>query len=124
MIDKIIADAEFEQLRTGALEQMVNLISKNPGDAFKIQDFIRDNSDRVHEIVNMWISFLRDISIIHCHGENMVINSDKLPLLRNLSRNIDMARCVKGVEILTESENMLQKSVKNTAVILRAALLL
>ncbi len=124
MVDKIIADTEFEELRTKALSELAHLISTNPSDAFKAADFIRDNSDKAREIVNMWISFIRDISILHCHCEEKVINSDKLPQLRNLSKNIDLARCVKGIELLVESENMLLRSVKNTAVILRCALLL
>ncbi len=123
-VDKIIADEAFEELRTKTLDELANLISTNPADAFKIQDFIKDNADKVSEITDMWLSFLRDIAIIHCHGDEMLINSDKADRLRALSRNIDLARCVKGAELLVESKNMLARSVKNTAVLLRCALLL
>lgn len=124
MADKIIADTEFEELRTKALNAMPSLISTNPAEAFKIQSFISENSNKAGEIVNMWISFLRDISLIHCHSEELLINSDKLSQLRTLSGGIDLKRCVKGVEILVESQNMLERSVKSTAVLLRGALLL
>lgn len=123
-VDKIIADEAFEELRTKSLDELANLISTNPSDAFKVQDFIKANPDKVSEITDMWLSFLRDIAIIHCHGNDMLINSDKAERLRAMSRSIDLARCVKGAELLVESKNMLARSVKNTAVLLRCALLL
>ena len=124
MVDKIIADAEFEELRTKALNVMPFLISQNPADAFKVSDFAGENSDKVRDIISMWISFLRDISLIHCHNEEILINSDKRKELYALSRSIDLARCVKGAELLVESDNMLLRSVKSSAVLLRCALLI
>jgi hypothetical protein len=123
-VDKIAADDEFEDLRSRSLSMMSALVSTNPADAFKIQDFINDNKEKVNTIVDMWISFLRDISIIHCGAYDAVINSDKLSTLRSLCTKIDLKRCVKGVELLVESQNMLSKFVKSSAVLLRCALLL
>ena len=123
-VDKIIADTEFEELRNKALNIMPFLISKNEADAFKVSEFANENSDKIRDIIAMWISFLRDISLIHCHNEDVLINSDKRKELYAMSRTIDLARCIKGVELLVESDNMLIKSVKCSAVTLRCALLL
>jgi len=124
MVDKIISDVEFEELRTKSLEIMPFLISTNHSDSFKVSDFANENSDKINDILNLWISFLRDISLILCRSEETLINSDKLTQLKALSKNITLKRCIDGVNLLVESSNMISRSVKNSSVVLRCALLL
>lgn len=124
MADKLAADEEFDDLRSKSLSMMNVLVSENPQDAFKIQEFISDNKDRAKEIYDMWLSFLRDISVIHCGNTEAVINSDKLDALRTLCAKIDLKRCIRGAELIVESEEMLSKAVKLSASALRLALML
>ncbi|MDO5398676.1 MAG: DNA polymerase III subunit delta' C-terminal domain-containing protein [bacterium] len=122
--DKLAADEEFDDLRNKALSVMKSLSSTNPRDAFKVQEFISNNKDKAKDIYDMWLSFLRDISIIHCGNTEAVINSDKLDALKSLCQQIDLKRCIKGAELIVESEEMLARSVKLSAAALRLALLL
>lgn len=122
--DKLASDEEFDDLRSKALSVMKSLSSTNPQDAFKVQEFISDNKDKAKDIYDMWLSFLRDISVIHCGNTEAVINSDKLDILKSLCQRIDLKRCIKGAELIVESEEMLSRSVKLSAAALRLALLL
>lgn len=122
--DKLAADEEFYDLRGKALSVMKYLSSTNPQDAFKVQEFITENKDKAKDIYNIWLSFLRDISVIHCKNTEAVINSDKLDSLKSLCHRIDLKRCIKGAELIVESEEMLSRSVKLSAAALRLALLI
>ena len=123
-VDTLACDDEFEDLRNKSISMLTTLASENPNDAFKIQDFISDNKENARDICDMWISFLRDISVLQCGIFEAVINSDKLDTLRSLCTRFDLKRCIKGVELLIESEEMLSKSVKASSVMLRCALLI
>jgi len=122
--DSLAADDSFDELRGKCLFMLERLLSNDAEDAFKIEDFVGENSDRINEICDIWISLLRDISVLHCGKTEAVINSDKLDALRQLMPKADLKRCVRGVELLVESEEMLSKSVKAGAVMLRCALMI
>lgn len=123
-VDDIAGNEAFEDMRNSALAQLPNLISQNPADAFEVQKYIEENKDSAKDIIDIWISFLRDIFVIHCGAAEAVINSDRVQTLTGLCARIDMKRCLKGVKLLTECEEMLAKYVKTSAAVLRCALLL
>ena len=122
--DALAADDSFDELRGKCLFMIERLLSKDAADAFKIEDFVSENADRVNEICDIWISLLRDISVLHCGRREAVINSDKIDALRALMPKADLKRCIRGAELLVESEEMLSKSVKANAVMLRCALMI
>lgn len=123
-VDKIVLDEEFENLRNSALTALPQLISSNIQDAFKVQKYAEENKDKIKDIVDIWISFLRDVAVIHCGASDKIINSDREQTLRGMCSKIDLLNCVEGIHLLTQSEEMLSRSVKASAVILRCALLM
>ena len=122
--DKMIADKDFENIRTQALEYLPKLISGKSSCAFEVSDLAVKNAERINEIIDIWISYIRDITAIHCGAADKIINSDKADILRGMCSEIDTKRCMSAVERLIESKNMLQKSVKLNAVMLRCVLCL
>lgn len=122
--DKTAVDEDFENMRSGSLMMLTALVSQDPSDAFKVQKYIEENKDSAGDIVDMWIMFLRDISVIQCGEPEAVINSDRLETLRGISSKIEPARCMNAVKRLVECKEMMSKSVKLSAAVLRCALLI
>ena len=122
--DKIIADKDFERLRAEALQYLPKLLSGKISCAFEIEDFSVKNAERINEIIDIWISYIRDLIALHYRADDAIINSDKSDALRKLCHEIDTKKYMDAVKRLVESKNMLQKSVKLSAVMLRCALCL
>lgn len=121
--DTLANDDEFEDLRSKSLAMMLPLTSHSSNDAFKIRDFIEENKDKAHQIYEIWLSFVRDISVIQCGNLDAVINSDKIERLRQLCPRMDLKRCIHAAQLIVESEEMLARYVKSSAVALRLALM-
>lgn len=122
--DSLASDDEFMDLRNRTLAMMEPLISHSSNDAFKIRDFIEENKDKTKQILDIWLSFIRDISVIQCGNLDGVINSDKTERLRQLCPRMDLKRCIHAAELIVQSEEMLARYVKSSAVALRLALLI
>ena len=120
--DKIIGNEAFEALRAGALEMLPLLLSKNTGDAFKIQKFFTDNKEDTDMLLDFWISYLRDIVIILRGMLDKIINTDKSEELRRISVNTQPHLCVKAVDEIIKTKDMLKRSVKHSAAIMHCAL--
>lgn len=121
--DKIIENESFETLRADALEALPLLLSKNTADAFEIQKFFTDNKDNTDMILDFWVSYLRDITIILCGVSDKIINTDKFEKLRRISVNTEPHLCVKAVDEIIKTKDMLKRSVKHSAAIMHCALL-
>lgn len=122
--DKIIANENFENLRAAALELIPLFLSGNTADAFKIQKFFTDNKDDTDMILDFLISYFRDITIILCGSSDKIINTDKTSELRRISVNTEPHLCVKAVDEIIKTKDMLKRSVKHSAAIMHCALAL
>lgn len=120
--DKIVADSDFEELREGSLGMMEALLSGDTARAFEVQDFARERRDRIETVIDIWISYMHDIALIGLDADKGIINSDKADALRRLSLRSDPRKSVHAAEELVNAKNMIKKSVKTEAVILKAAL--
>lgn len=120
--DKIIATENFETLRAAALELVPLFLSKNTADAFKIQKFFSDNKDDTDMILDFLISYFRDITIILCGSADKIINTDKTEQLRRISISAKPHHCVKAVDEIIKTKDMLKRSVKHSSAIIHCAL--
>lgn len=120
--DKIIASENFETLRTSALELVPLFLSKNTADAFKIQKFFSDNKDDTDMLLDFLISYFRDITIILCGSSDKIINTDKAEQLRRISVSAKPHLCVKAVDEIIKTKDMLKRSVKHSSAIIHCAL--
>ena len=120
--EKIIENESFEELRKKTLDVLPKLLSANPADAFKVQDFFSQNSDSADLLLDFFISYLRDITVIQCGETGNIINTDKAEMLRRIAALTDERLPVKAVGEILTAKDMLSRSVKQSAAILRCAL--
>lgn len=120
--DKIIKNENFEALRSASLNNLSLLLSSKTADAFSIQDFINENKDDTEMILDFWISFLRDIAVLQCGVRENIINSDKINALIKISSSTDERVIMNAFKEILKTKDMLSRSVKMSAAILRCAL--
>lgn len=120
--DRIIENESFEELRKKSLNALPLLLSAKTADAFTVQDFITENKDEADMILDFWVSYLRDIAVIQCGIRSNIINSDKLDLLVKISSRTDERIVIKAVNEILTAKDMLSRSVKQSAAVLRCAL--
>ena len=120
--DKIIANENFEELRKKSLDSLPLLLSGNMSDAFTVSDFFSQNSDDADIILDFWVSYLRDILVLQCGVQKNIINSDKMSELTKISSKSDERLTVKATDEILKTKDMLSRSVKQSAAILRCAL--
>lgn len=122
VIDSIIADENFEYFRTEALDYLPKLLSSELLDAYSIQSFIEKSKDNAEDIIDFWISYLRDMLAIQLDARHNLINSDKTEELRALSARYSPKLTVKAVNELLTARKMLVRNVNLKALALGTAL--
>ncbi len=121
-VDKIIADENFEPLRAASLDKLPKLLSRERIDAYEIQRFLDENKDDAEEIIDFWISYLRDMLALQLDADHGVINVDKINSLRALSGKYDPKLAVIAVNELITAKKMMSRFVNLKALSLRTAL--
>lgn len=120
--DGIIADEDFETLRAAALGKLDALLSRNKLSSYTIQKFLEENKDGAEKILDLWISYLRDILVIQCGASERVINIDKTEKLRQTAQKCEPRLTVKAIDELLKTKEMLRRFVNLKAAALHLAL--
>lgn len=120
--DRIMEWENFEELRQKSLEELPRILSPQISEAFNVQDFVTENKDDTDAIFDFWISYLRDIAIMQCGVRKNIINSDKSEALLKISGKTDERTVMTAVRELMILKDMLSRSVKQSAAVLRFAL--
>lgn len=105
-VEKILAQENFVQLRDLSLEYLPVLLSCDLSDAFKIAVFIEENKDNADSIFLFWQKLLRDILLIQNDNTELVLNSDKLSMLINLSNRYDEKKIMFAIDRLLLAQKM------------------
>lgn len=119
--DDIIADESFETLRQAALDKLTVLLSENKLSSYEIQKFLDENKDSAEKILDFWISYLRDVTVMQCGARNSVINIDKLEELSAVSGKYNPKHIVKAIDEIIDAKKMLGRFVNLKALSLRMA---
>ncbi len=120
--DDIIADENFETLRASALDKLGALLSQNKLSSYTIQKFLDEHKDSAEKILDLWISYLRDILVIQCGASERVINIDKTEKLRQAAQKCEPRLTVKAIDELLKTKEMLRRFVNLKAASLHLAL--
>ncbi|MCH5211121.1 MAG: hypothetical protein J1F01_09180 [Oscillospiraceae bacterium] len=115
--DKVIENAEFENLRQVSLEKFSALLSHDKKSAFIISKFAEENKDDFSKILDFWLSFSRDIILLQTDADERIINIDKKDELRGFSSQINPERTVKIFGKIVKTQKMLSRyvNIKATA---------
>lgn len=119
--DDIINDEKFEELRQSALEKLPALLSRNRISAYAVREYLEENKDRGEEIFTLWLSYLRDILVMH-YSDGNIINTDKMQTLSSCCMRCDAKTAVIGIEECIRALEMLRRYVSLKSVAMHTAL--
>lgn len=120
--DTVIADENFETLRTASLDKLPYLLSEKKLNSFTIQKFMEENKDSIMQILEFWLSFLRDILFLQTEAHENLINVDKKDILRRAAARINPEKIVKMADKVAASEKMSARYVNTKALAMWLAL--
>jgi len=118
---KLAKDEGFMPLRSGAVDVLPKILSKDMGQSYDCAEFAELNKEDADTILNLWIGFLRDVMLIQNGGEKYIVNTDFKDKLISISEMTDEKRIVNAI---TEAENayqMLKRYVNLHVLVLRMA---
>ncbi len=98
--DTLIDDESFATLRHDALANISKLFSNRLIDAFDTIEFFEKHKDDAADIIDIWISFVRDIIAVQNYADEEIVNADCLKQIRQTAAVVDEVRAVKTLHEL------------------------
>ena len=111
VVDTILADPEFVQLREESLKMLIPLMSSHRISAYTVCDFLENNKEKAERIIDFWQSFLRDILMIKNKSEKIIINTDMQEQLKNLAIKMPDNFPIIALEQTIRAKTMLRRYV-------------
>lgn len=109
--DLVINDTEFDALRNTAFEKVFSLASGDKREAFVIQKFFEENKERAGQILDFWLSFMRDAILIQLGAQDKILNVDKKNILKNFSARVNSDVILMLYDRIITAEKMLKRYV-------------
>ena len=106
---ELMEDESFKALRNGFFNIIKNLISNDAYSIYKIYDFFDENKEKKDALMEMIITFFRDVLFYKNHCEKYVINKDKIALITEFSDALATGTCQKICGIVIQAKNELGK---------------
>ena len=116
--DTVIEDTEFEPLRNASLEMLPALLSDNITRAFEVQKFTEEHKDSFAQILDFWLSFLRDILLLQTGAFEGIINTDKRDILKKAGAKTEPEKIVSVMDSIVTAQKMTARYVNTKAVTL------
>lgn len=116
--DSVIKNEQFETLRQSALEKLFPLLARDNRSAFVILKYVDENKENFTDILNFWLSFLRDILLIQTGAYDSLINLDKTETLRDIASRVNPERITQMMDKVITAEKMAGRYVNSKSVAL------
>lgn len=98
---QLAGNSEFISIREGIFERLWDESHKSSADVFEVLDFFKENKSNVDTILDIMISFYRDILIYKKTGkENILINLDKKDIILNNVHFFSMHKLMSNIEAI------------------------
>lgn len=110
-VDAVINDSEFESLRDISLEKIFALASRDKRDAFAIQKFLEEKKENVNQILDFWLSFVRDTVLIQLGARDKIMNVDKKDILKDFSSKTNPEIVLMLYDRLVTAKKMIKRYV-------------
>lgn len=110
-VDAVINDSEFESLRDISLEKIFALASRDKRDAFVIQKFLEEKKENINQILDFWLSFVRDTVLIQLSARDKIMNVDKKDILKDFSSKINPEIVLMLYDRLVTAQKMIKRYV-------------
>ena len=110
-VDAVINDSEFESLRDISLEKIFALASRDKRDAFVIQKFLEEKKENINQILDFWLSFVRDAVLIQLNARDKIMNVDKKDILKDFSSKTNPEIVLMLYDRLVTAQKMIKRYV-------------
>lgn len=110
-VDAVINDSEFESLRDISLEKIFALASRDKRDAFAIQKFLEEKKENINQILDFWLSFVRDTVLIQLSARDKIMNVDKKDILKDFSSKTNPEIVLMLYDRLVTAQKMIKRYV-------------
>ncbi len=110
-VDAVINDSEFESLRDISLEKIFALASRDKRDAFVIQKFLEEKKENINQILDFWLSFVRDAVLIQLSARDKIMNVDKKDILKDFSSKTNPEIVLMLYDRLVTAQKMIKRYV-------------
>jgi DNA polymerase-3 subunit delta' len=103
---------EFISIRDSVFKSLLNVSSRKLSDIFELYSFFEKNKNNIDTILNIMVSFYRDILILKKTGnESMLINLDKKDIILNNMHTFSMSKLMKNIEIIESTGINIKRNV-------------
>ncbi len=116
--DELISDEAFASLRADALARISMLFSKSIAHAYKIADFFDKNKDSAGTILDIWISFVRDMIAVQNDAESCIVNTDVSAAVSKAAHTVSSRMAVKALEEMIAAKRKLDRYVNLNAAVM------
>jgi DNA polymerase-3 subunit delta' len=105
-------NSEFISIRDSVFKNLLDASRRKSSDIFEMYNFFEKNKSNVNTILNIMISFYRDVLIFKKTGnENMLINSDKKDIILNNAHIFSMRKLMRNIEIIESTGLNIKRNV-------------
>ncbi len=109
--DKILKDENFIPVRESAFERMEKLFSQSLKDAYDIADYLEENKESAEEILEFWLSFIRDMILVNSGMQEKLSNIDMKDRLIRLANIVPEKKAVDAIEAVMLAQKMKKRYV-------------
>jgi DNA polymerase-3 subunit delta' len=103
-VDKFISDENLKNLRNICIKLFKDILEREQGIVLRYEELLKNLKDDRFEIVNVLLSFIRDIMLFkELNDSEFIVNFDKVNEIKNLSRGISYKKLNSMLEYLTEA---------------------
>ncbi len=103
-VDRLIGDQNLEKIRDICIELFEDLLKREEGFILKYGDMLKNLKDDKVEILNIILSYIRDIMIFkELNNSELIVNFDKVSKIKDISRGMSYKKLNSMVEYITEA---------------------
>jgi DNA polymerase III subunit delta' len=108
----LINNKEFNEIRNLVIEILLNINTINTEELLKYEENFSKFNDSWRDIISVLITFLRDTIIYKEIGdENLIINIDKLELVKEFANMFSLSKLNDIISIVGETRETLERNV-------------
>ena len=103
-IDRFISDENLKSLRDICIELFEDILKREQGIVLKYADMLKNSKDNKIELLNILLSYIRDIMIFkELNNSELIVNFDKVYKIKDISRGMSYKKLDSMLEYIKEA---------------------
>lgn len=103
-VDKFIGDENLKVIRDICIELFEDILKRKQGIVLKYGDILKNSKDNKIELLNILLSYIRDIMIFkELNNSELIVNFDKVYKIKDISRGMSYKKLDSMLEYIKEA---------------------